>query len=269
MPAATAIGERRPVPSGASGRLCLPSQDFRRLLTRQGPSLGLWRAAEVAVLRTVAWEPPVLDLGCGDGLVTSMVLPRVAFGCDPDTGALARAARRGVYDRLEPVPVQDAALPDASIATVLSNSVLEHVEPLDTVLAAVARLLCPGGRLVFTVPTEAFSGWLTVPSARYAAWRNRQYDHRNLWPVARWAWHLERAGLTLEEARPYLRRGLVMAWDALDLLQQVRTGRRRPVGLVWRRIPPVVMARLAERVSRLDLSAPPPGGGRLMVARKG
>jgi hypothetical protein len=60
----------------------------------------------------------------------------------------------------------------------------------------------------------------------------------------------------------------VSLWDALELLQQIWVFRRRLVGIVWRRIPPLIMNKLAECASRLDLSAPAPGGGRLIVARK-
>src|SRR5579884_1217065 len=38
----------------------------RILLELQGPSLGLWRAAEIAALREQSFERPILDVGCGD-----------------------------------------------------------------------------------------------------------------------------------------------------------------------------------------------------------
>ena len=69
--------------------LHLDEPTFRVLLEQQGPSLGLWRAAEIAVLREQTYERPILDLGCGDGLVTSMVLPRVEIGVDPNQKPLA------------------------------------------------------------------------------------------------------------------------------------------------------------------------------------
>lgn len=162
--------------------LHLPAMDFLTLLELQGPSLALWRAAEVAVLREQHYERPVLDLGCGDGLVTSLVLPRVEYGLDPCPDALDQARRRGVYDSLLPYPVEAAGLPAGSVATVMANSVLEHIARIAEVLEAVARLLREGGRLIFTVPTEAFTPALAVPLAAYRDWRNRSYAHLNLWP---------------------------------------------------------------------------------------
>jgi SAM-dependent methyltransferase len=262
--------------------LYLDATTFHTLLKLQGPSLGLWRAAEIAVLReqvygesmapargaTTNLRRPILDLGCGDGLVTSQVLQRVEIGLDPDEKVLKRTAQTGIYERFEAVPAEEMRLPDASIGTVVSNSVLEHLPRLDAVLEAVARVLRPGGRLIFTVPTEAFSKWLVLPVARYSAWRNTQLCHLNLWPVERWVSHLERVGLEVEEVRPYLRHELVSMWDTLELLQQIWVFHRRLVSIVWQRIPPLMLERMAYWASHMDLSAAAPGGGRLVVARK-
>ena len=248
--------------------LRLEAAAWRVLLERQGPSLGLWRAAEVAALREQRCQRPILDLGCGDGLVTSLALGRVEVGLDPDERALERAERLGTYHRIVPARMQDAALPDESMATVVSNSVLEHLPALDDTLQAVARVLRPGGGLIFTAPTEAFGSQLLLPVGAYAARRNRQLDHLNLWTAQQWAERLSRAGLDLLLLRPYLRPMLVRAWDALELTQQVWVARKRIVGLAWRRIPPASFERLAQWAARLDLSSPAPGGGRLIIARK-
>jgi SAM-dependent methyltransferase len=248
--------------------LHLDALTFQALLERQGPSLGLWRAAEVAALREFQFEHPVLDLGCGDGLITSLVLSQVEIGLDPDKKVLERAARRGIYDRFEPVCAETMQLPAGSIATVVSNSVFEHLPMLDDVLECIAQVLRPGGRLVFTVPTEAFSKCLALPLSRYITWRNRRLVHLNLWPVARWTEHLERVGLHVEEVRPYLRPHLVRAWDTLEMLQHIWIGRRRLIGMMWRRIPRATFEHLAQWAARLDLSSPHPGGGRLIIARK-
>jgi len=63
--------------------LHLDATTFRTLFIAQGPSLGLWRAAEIAALREQSLERPILDLGCGDGFVTAQTLRRVGGGLPP------------------------------------------------------------------------------------------------------------------------------------------------------------------------------------------
>ncbi len=167
-----------------------------------------------------------------------------------------------------PAAIERCGLPESSLATIVSNSVLEHILNIDEVLAVAVRLLRPGGYLVFTVPTESCGAWLALPSRRYSRWRNRQLSHHNLWPIAGWQAHLARAGFRIELVQPYLRRPLVAGWDALELLQQVRIGRRRAFGLFWRRLPARVLDALAQRAAQLDLGAGQQGGGRLVVARR-
>lgn len=234
------------------------------LLTRFGPSLALWRAAEVAMLRRQHFIPPILDAGCGDGIVTSHVLPTVDIGLDPGVPG----GREAVYRSFINTALEDAPLPDASLGTILSNSVIEHVADVDAFLQAAARLLRPGGSLILTTPSEHFSRWLTLPSARYAAWRNGALAHRTLWPAGCWAERLTKAGLQVVAAEPYLRRPLVTLWDALELTQQVWIGDRRLASLIWKRLPPHLMHRLAAMLAACDLGADGRGGGQLIVAQK-
>jgi SAM-dependent methyltransferase len=248
--------------------LHLNEPDFRLLLEKLGPSLGFWRAAEIAALREQAYAPPVLDLGCGDGFITSQVLSQVDIGLDPDQAALELAAGLGIYGRFEASPADTAHIPPGSIATVISNSVLEHIPRLDDTLQVMACALQPGGRLIFTAPTEAFSAWLVLPVSRYAAWRNRHFVHLNLWALDEWQHHLNQTGFEIELVRPYMRRGCVTAWDMLELLQMIQVHRRRVAGMAWRKMNPSWLDRLARRAARINLSAPEPGGGRLIVARK-
>ncbi len=258
----------RSAASGPQHPLHLPVSDFQDLLTLQGPSLALWRAAEIAALRAQQYVHPILDFGCGDGLVTSLVLRDIDYGVDPNVRALQRAAQRNIYRHLLPVPIEDMPVPDSSIATIISNSVVEHLASPDEALRAVARVLVPGGRFIFTTPAPMFSEWLVLPDRRYAAWRNRQLMHRTLLSAPEWAQRLSVAGLQMEAVRPYLRHELVWAWDAMELLQQIWIGRHRLVSVVWKRIPPPLLERLAERYASLDLSAGPESGGQLIVARK-
>lgn len=252
----------------AQSPLYLDELTIRTLLLQQGPSLGLWRAAEIAALREQYFEPPVLDLGCGDGLVMAMVLPQVELAVEPDAIALQQALHQGIYQQAIAAPIETAAIPTASISTIVSNSVLEHIPNLNAALRAVARILKPGGKLIFTTPTAAFSQWLVLPSQRYATWRNQQLCHLNLWSSDRWQTELAAVGLHMEVVRPYLQRDWVSVWDGLELLQQIRLGQRRVFGQLWRRLPTSVIKALAIRMASLDLAAPAPGGGQLIVACK-
>lgn len=248
--------------------LHLSVSDFQNLLRLQGPSLALWRGAEIAALREQRYTHPILDLGCGDGLVTAMVLRDIDYGIDPDVPALQQAADRGIYRHLLATPAEEMPVPNGSIATVISNSVVEHMTHLDGALEAVARVLAPGGRLIFTTPADRFSEWLVLPSSGYAAWRNRQLVHRTLLPASEWESRLAAVGLQIETVRPYLDREAVWAWDVLELLQQVWIGRRRVVSVIWSHMPAMWMDWLAQRYAGLDLSAADDGGGQLIVARK-
>ncbi len=249
--------------------LHLDAASFRRLFVELGPSLGLWRAAEVAALRQHHYEHPIVEAGCGDGLVTSLVLQTVEIGCDPWPEVLPRAAGRNLYGKLLPVPIERAGIEEASVATVICNSVVEHMRMLDPVFAAVARMLMPGGRFVFAAPSDRFSQWLILPSGRYRAWRNRRLHHLNLWPAGQWAARLAQHGFKITNIRPYLKRHLVALWDVIDLMEQVWVARRRLVGLAWRRLPGWLLDRISLAAARIDLSAPFPGGGQLIIAENG
>jgi SAM-dependent methyltransferase len=247
--------------------LHLETPAFLDLLRKLGPSLGLWRAAEVAALRSHHYTHPVLDLGCGDGLVASMVLKKVEVGCDPYAESLRHALSTGVYDRLEPVAVEETRVPPASMAVVISNSVLEHIPNLDPVIESVSRILAPGGHFVFTTPSDRFAQWLMLPAGRYRYWRNRRLGHVNLWSKEQWAARLELYRLKVRDVRPYLKPPLVFFWDTLDLLEQVWIARKRVLGVVWRHLPTPVLSLIARAASRLDLSAYE-GGGQMIVAEK-
>ena len=89
----------------------------------------------------------ILDLGCGDGVLTERIAASGAdvVGLDPAPD-LAHAARaRGLE-----IIVADAHVPfaDAAFDAVFSNAALHWMRDPPTVLANIARALRPGGRLV-------------------------------------------------------------------------------------------------------------------------
>src|SRR5215472_10903190 len=89
----------------------------------------------------------ILDVGCGDGVLTEKIAAAgatvVAVDAAPDMVAAARA--RGLDARV--VAGQNLAF-EREFDAVFSNAALHWMRPPEAVLAGVARALKPGGRFV-------------------------------------------------------------------------------------------------------------------------
>jgi trans-aconitate methyltransferase len=89
----------------------------------------------------------ILDLGCGDGVLTTKIVAAgatvVAVDAAPDMVAAARA--KGLDARV--VTGQHLAF-EREFDAVFSNAALHWMHPAEAVLAGVARALKPGGRFV-------------------------------------------------------------------------------------------------------------------------
>jgi SAM-dependent methyltransferase len=165
--AARAVLERRELPSDAAASCCGPSGEvvFGEILYGASERASLPDAAVLASLgcgnpTAVADLRPgevVLDLGSGGGIDVLLSAARVgptgfAYGLDmtDEMLALARqnAASAGATNvefrkgRIESIP-----LGDASVDVVISNCVVNLSTDKAAVLAEVARVLRPGGRI--------------------------------------------------------------------------------------------------------------------------
>ncbi|MGD8586979.1 MAG: methyltransferase domain-containing protein, partial [Chloroflexota bacterium] len=186
----------------------------------------LLRSVEARFYQQMEIAKPVLDLGCGDGHFASMAFgARLTAGIDPWWRPLKKAVRAGVYQ----LPVQSLGsampFPDGTFATVISNSVLEHIADVQPVLNEAARVLRPGGKLVVTFPNDRFTArlggaqWLErigLPglAERYRRGFNTIARHAHTDPPQRWRERLENAGLVVEHWQPYFS---VPALHALEL----------------------------------------------------
>jgi predicted TPR repeat methyltransferase len=119
----------------------------------------------------------VLDAGCGTGLCGPLIAPyaRHLAGVDLSQRMLDKARRREVYDTLTKAELT-AYLQDAEPAScdlIVSADVLIYFGELGCCFRAAAKVLRPGGWLVFTV--EALAG---DEGAGYRLHAHGRYSHR-------------------------------------------------------------------------------------------
>ena len=80
-------------------------------LTEAPASLAVERSLECDILSQQRFSPPILDLGCGDGLFASTVTEEIIdVGVDPNQRALKKAGQRGRYHEL----IQSCGSPPSS-----------------------------------------------------------------------------------------------------------------------------------------------------------
>jgi predicted TPR repeat methyltransferase len=119
---------------------------------------GLMRAALLERFpRLAAGDPvgPILDLGCGTGLVAVVLsdLPSGPLtGVDVSDGMLAQARAKGLYHRLEQADLETFLARDTGTwPVIVAADVFCYLGVLDEVLRLAHARLSPGGILAFTV----------------------------------------------------------------------------------------------------------------------
>ena len=193
------------------------------------PPVALWRAVELRTAAEESFARPLLDLGCGDGLIGRVLFgPRgIDVGFDPWLAQLRRAAASGVYHHVQQALGDSMPYPSDSFATVFSNSVLEHIPDLPPVIREAGRVLRPGGRLILTVPSDKFHHLLyfyqarlssgdSAGAARYAAQVDARLAHYHYHTPAEWADLLAQGGMRLEKARYYMPSPTMALWDRMN-----------------------------------------------------
>jgi len=104
-----------------------------------------------------------LDLGCGDGRLTSELGCATVTGVDVSNVALARARRRLPEGRFVQVELDSPLLfTDSEFDLVLCADTLEHVKDVQLFLSEARRVLEPGGRLAIATPAHSRLSGLDV-----------------------------------------------------------------------------------------------------------
>lgn len=275
-----------------------PRRDYLTSLLEQywfAPPVALWRAIELRVLAEESFPRPILDLGCGDGLIADVLFagePPLEVGFDPWFDQVRKAPATGAYDAVQQAMGDSMPYPDGAFRTVLSNSVLEHIPQLDPVLVEAARVLAPGGHLVITVPSDAFRRHLGGYRDRaalddlqgaeaYADGVDRWLEHHRYPTPDQWRGMLNEVGLELIRARYYVPGDVVTLWDRANnsfglhgrsgrLYRWLVSPRLRPLGY-QRFIRRWIVRTLSQRwrqAYEMTIPAGDSGGGLLIVGEK-
>jgi SAM-dependent methyltransferase/4-amino-4-deoxy-L-arabinose transferase-like glycosyltransferase len=170
-------------------------------------------------------QEPVLDIGCGDGHFAQMAFDEpLAAGIDPWWGPLRKARRAGAHRLVIQGMGNRMPFADGQFATVVSNSVLEHIPDVQPVLDDANRVLQPGGKLIFTTPSHYFTkelaGAALLEKARLSGLADRyrrlfnfvcRHQHTDAPEV--WAERLAQAGFIVEEWQYYFSRKALWALE--------------------------------------------------------
>jgi SAM-dependent methyltransferase len=190
----------------------------------QYPTVALWRCWEAALFSGLAFDEPLLDLGCGDGSILESLLeerepgrrPPRAYGLDINADSVGLAAARPTYRGAIVADARRMAFRATAFASVISVCVLEHIRGTEAVLAEVGRILRPGGLFAFSVPTPKL---LDVAAEthprdpeRYSEAFNERVEHHTVWAPAQWRVALEANGLGVREVRGFMPPDAAAAW---------------------------------------------------------
>lgn len=179
------------------------------------PHFHIIRSAETRLIGDYlkSTEGPYYDIGCGDGGFASTVGLSGVYGVDIDRSALSRLTLGAVYTGAVYASASEVPFRDAFFPTAFSNCAIEHMDGVDGVLKETARVLKPGGTLVFTAPTPFFFraieqddilNGLGLNTQGVIDEYNRFHRHVNILALEDWAQKLEKAGFTIDSFLYYL-----------------------------------------------------------------
>jgi trans-aconitate methyltransferase len=170
------------------------------------------RGAELIDVLNPAAGERILDLGCGTGHLTALIADRGAqvTGLDSSTSMIAQARQN--YPKLSFL-LGDARTLDIGTPfdAVFSNAVLHWIREADAVVAAVARVLRPGGRFVLEMGGK--KNIARIVSALESVLAEAGYTPRNPWyfpSAAEYATLLERHEFEVSALWTFER------WDRLE-----------------------------------------------------
>lgn len=198
---------------------------FGRYLEVSPFSHAMWRALEATAMSEVELASPVLDLGCGFGEFAGVFCEdTIEVGVDISESEITAAAQKEKHGRLLVADARHLPFDDESFASVISVSVMEHIEDTGAVFPEVYRVLKPGGVFAFTVQTSDINDTLAVPrflnriglgflARAYIRMFHTAFKHVSLVPPDEWTGYALAAGLEVERMEGTISKRQVMFYE--------------------------------------------------------
>lgn len=158
---------------------------------------------------------PMLDVGCGDGHFAQTIWDEIDVGLDLDVSSLHEAQQRNIYRSLILGSATGMPFADNSFASVISNCVIEHIPDNASLMSEIYRVLQPGGRFVFSVPTNRLNEELTISklllslgqtelAAHYKDWFTTMQVHFHMYSPDEWQRRAEAVGFQIRKRTGYM-----------------------------------------------------------------
>lgn len=184
-----------------------------------------WFAPQDVLLRsveTIIWakryfEPPVLDIGIGNGGDSKYLFSMnqiIDMGIDKDPRGVNLAKSCGIYRNVAVVDATRMIFKSSSFNTIVSNSTFEHIKNDRDAIGQVSRVLKKGGLFYLTVPTPDLMKFLKELgiAKREIKRYNKRVDHFHFRSINEWEKILRNNGLSLIFHKTYFPKTVVKTW---------------------------------------------------------
>lgn len=184
-------------------------------LQRAPLPLALERTLECELLSQQKFEKPVLDIGCGEGLFAAVLFDeKIDVGIDPDSKELEMAKNFDMYGELICCKGNKIPKPDNTFNTIFSNSVLEHIPEIDSVIREAHRLISRDGNFYVTLPTNFFEHYsltnvflvklgMKRTASKFRIFFNSFWKHYHCYDEKGWKEIFERNGFSVLNSVQY------------------------------------------------------------------
>jgi ubiquinone/menaquinone biosynthesis C-methylase UbiE len=206
------------------------NKDFLRNYIEYAPiPLAIERTQECLLISKQKFQAPILDIGCGDGIFANILLEKkVDLGIDPNLKELERANLTNKYKELIPCYGNNIPKPDKSFKTIFSNSVMEHIPDIKSVLKEAYRLLDDDGTLYLTLPTNLFDKYtfgyqifnklgMTKKSHQFSQFFNKFWQHYHYYDADGWHKLFNEIGFKIKHEQEYGSKKICLLNDLMSV----------------------------------------------------